>query len=280
MASSPLKHKPTFHARFNSLPSNPHPLVQQIDEQPRATTEACNCSSKLSGLKDLYDSVAALLQLPQTQQALAQEYFRKLVNEVIDWSLKLLETSGTAKDALSVAKESVHELQSALRRRRRGDEFGLSNEVNKYLTSRREVKKVIRNILRESKMKNSSSIVKEMSVHDSIRILREVQEATQSVLEAVLVNVSGPSKGSKWSLVSNLVLSKGEAKAEELNEFEKVDASVCAILGVYQKSMNFFHVKNELEKLLSSIQEFEDGLEWLIWCLIRSRVSLLNILSQ
>ncbi|KAH1122747.1 hypothetical protein J1N35_005907 [Gossypium stocksii] len=116
MASSTLNQKSKFHARSNSLPSRPHPLVTQIDEHlcrlksnESASSSSSSMSRKLSGLRDLYE----------------------LVNELLNGSLKLLDVCGVAKDALLQAKEDTQQLPSILRRR--GDEAGFTYEAKEYL---------------------------------------------------------------------------------------------------------------------------------------------------
>ncbi|XWS40264.1 hypothetical protein CRYUN_Cryun18bG0125700 [Craigia yunnanensis] len=106
MATSPLNIQSSYHSRCNSLPSRQHPLTSQIDEnlsRLRASEAASTSSSighKLNGLQDLHECVDLLLQLPRTQQALAQEQHRKWVEELLDGSLMLLDVCSTAKDAL------------------------------------------------------------------------------------------------------------------------------------------------------------------------------------
>ncbi|WRX13741.1 Protein BPS1, partial [Theobroma cacao] len=90
-----------------------------------AASTFSSLSHKLNGLQDLHDCTDRLLQLPLTQQALAKEQQRKYVDELLDGSLRLLDTCSTAKDALSQTKECTQELQSILRRRQ-GVETGLT----------------------------------------------------------------------------------------------------------------------------------------------------------
>jgi hypothetical protein len=122
MASS-SNQKTGFHARSNSFPSRLNPAITQLDEhlrRSRASEGACTSSSlggKLSSLQDLHDCVNKLLFLPLNQQAIAQENNGKLIEELLDGSLQVLDLCNTAKDALLQTKESVHELQSILRRR-------------------------------------------------------------------------------------------------------------------------------------------------------------------
>ena len=87
------------------------------------------------------DSVDNLLLLPFAQ-ALAQEQNQKWFNELLDGSLRLLDVCGIARDALLQTKECTRELQSTLRRRH-GNKMELAREVEKYLASRKAVKKAM-----------------------------------------------------------------------------------------------------------------------------------------
>ncbi|EOX97494.1 hypothetical protein SCA6_006043 [Theobroma cacao] len=282
----------SYHSRSNSLPSRQHPITSQIDEnlnRLRASQSASTSSSigqNLNGLQDLHEYVDMLLQLPLTQQALAQEQQRKWVEELFDGSIMLLDVCSTAKDALLQTKECTQELQSILRRRR-GVE-GLGDEVRKYLTSRKAVKKAICKALKnlkhmENKLSSSSSI-KDAENGAVISILREVQAVTISMLESLLLFISGPEAGSKlsrWSLVSRLMHQKKVMYEEEGQKTHEI-ASAEAGLRSLVKSENMKNVENVQNKLHNSelcIQDLEEELESLFRRLIKARVTVLNILN-
>ncbi|XVE48754.1 hypothetical protein DITRI_Ditri01bG0027600 [Diplodiscus trichospermus] len=282
----------SYHCRSNSLPSRQHPLTSQIDDnlsRLRASEVASTSSSighKLNGLQDLHECVDMLLQLPLTQQALAQEQHRKSVEELLDGSLMILDVCSTAEDALLQTKECTQELQSVMRRRR-GAEMGLANAVKKYLTSRKAVKKAICKALKNLKQMeakfNSSSFNKDVENEAAISILRKVEAVTVRVLESLLSFISGPdpeSKLSHWSLVSKLMHPKkvGCLEEQKTNEIANAEASLRSIV----KSDNIKHVEivqNELQKLELCIQDLEEGIETLFRRLIKSRVTVLNILN-
>ncbi|KAK0581002.1 hypothetical protein LWI29_008732 [Acer saccharum] len=126
-------------------------------------------------------------------------------------------------------------------------------------------------------IKHSSKTSEE---HETITMLREVEEITFTVFESMLSLISGPritsSKLSGWSVVSKLVQPKRiTCEESDMNEFEKVDAAL--ISHETSTSDNIIQVLKELE---SNIQYLEDGLESLSRHLIKSRVSLLNILNN
>ncbi|KAJ6346269.1 hypothetical protein OIU78_008828 [Salix suchowensis] len=167
MAASPNYLKTSFHARSNSLPSRPHPIVSEFDEhicrvrdsEGTSTSSSSSIGHKLSGLQDLYDSVDKFLQLPLTQQSLAREQNQKCVDEILDGSLRILDACNSTKDALLQSKEYIRELQSVIRRR----QGGVDGEIRKYMASRKVVKKSIKKAL-----KNMKSAGKQLINHHGI----------------------------------------------------------------------------------------------------------------
>ncbi|PQM33004.1 uncharacterized protein Pyn_01856 [Prunus yedoensis var. nudiflora] len=193
--------------------------------------------------------------LPLTQQALAQEKNEKWTNELLDGSLRRLDVCGTAKDALSNQgmrpEPSIHHAKKA------GGETGaLTSEVRKYYLQE-DGKKTI-----EKAMKNS----------------REPKTDPPSLPSTTTPN-------SSWSLVSKMMQSKKVVCEEEteVNEFAEVDASLQSLIGhktSKSHSQSALNAHNQLEKLDACIQDQEDGLERLFRQMIKTRVSLLNILNH
>ncbi|CAN0845532.1 hypothetical protein LINGRAHAP2_LOCUS4141 [Linum grandiflorum] len=252
----------TFHARSNSFPSRPHPLVSEFDEQlcrlRQSQASSSSISQNLNGLQDVYDCVDKLIQLPSTQQAMIHDQ-----NELLDGSLMVLDLCNTAKDALSQMKESVFELQSAIRRRRQGD---LVAETKRYLNSRKIVKKAIQKALKgmETKKSTSSNNV------ESISMLRESESIVVEVLESLLCFIcqsNSNSKSSSWSLVSKLIPAKKNEVAASENEFAQVDACL--------KTSE--EIQAHLKNLQPCVQDLEEGVESLFRCLIKTRASILNV---
>ena len=103
-------------------------------------------------------TVDNLLLLPFAQ-ALAQEQNQKWFNELLDGSLRLLDVCGIARDALLQTKECTRELQSTPRRRH-GSKMELAREVEKYLASRKAVKKAMQKALKGMKTNLNSKKMK------------------------------------------------------------------------------------------------------------------------
>ncbi|KAK8607096.1 hypothetical protein V6N13_052843 [Hibiscus sabdariffa] len=288
MATSPLNVHPSFHARSNSLPSSQHPITSQIDENlnrltasQSASTSSSSIGHQLNRLQDLYDSVDMLLQLPLSQQALAQEQKKKFVEQLLDGSLIILDVCGTATDALLQLEECTQELQSVLRRRRGVEEF--ANEVRKYLISRKAVRKAVCKALKNLKhMENRVS--KDGETGAMISTLKQVQAVTVSVLESLLSFISGSeaeSKSSPWSLVSKLMHQKKvtcEEEEQKTNEIANAEATLRFF--IKSRSMKHVeHVQNVLENSEMCIQDLDEGLENFFRRLIKARVTVLNILN-
>ncbi|KAE8689224.1 putative Eukaryotic translation initiation factor 3 subunit A [Hibiscus syriacus] len=193
----------------------------------------------------------------------------------------LLDVCGTAKDALSQTKECTLELQSTLRRRR-GVE-GFTNEVRKYLTSRKAVKKAICKALKNLKhMENklsSSSFSRDGESGAVINTLKQVEAVTVRVLESLLSFISGPeaeSKLSRWSQVSKFMYQKRvvcEEEEQKANEIVNAEATLSSLI----KSEHVENVQN-VQNSVMCIEDLNEGLESLFRRFIKARVAVLNSL--
>ncbi|CAL5341358.1 unnamed protein product [Camellia sinensis] len=279
MASSPLRSKLIYHARSVSLPSRPHPLIPQVNEH------LSSVGNKLSSLKDMYNCLDDLLLLPRTQKVFAQLCHEKWVEEALDGYLRLLDVCAAAKDVSSQTKQDVQGLLSVLRRRRE------TNYFSGYLASRMKAKKAIQKSLKDLKSIKSKNTGlasdKDCKTLEIVVLLNEVEAATVGVFESLLSYVAGTKMQSRlggFSLVSKLMHRKGVDEETNTNEFEKFD-DVLQTLTDHRtsKTDSIIHIeslRNQLGEMELSIQELEKGLESLFRRLIKTRVSLLNILNH
>ncbi|KAI3913184.1 hypothetical protein MKW98_007200 [Papaver atlanticum] len=235
----------SFHVRSISLPENSHPLTLAVEDQLCQLKGSSSICQNLSGLQKLYECVKDFLS---TQDG-------KCLDTVLDGSIMLLDVCSIIKDVLSQMRQSVQELQSSIRRR--------SNEVSEYMTSRKKITKVIRKCLAD--LKNSKKNDTEIS------LLAEVEATTLAVFESILSFVSAPKQNK--SLISKLTLTKRVACNEETSEVMEVDTAVKALI----KGIEVNNVQKTLKALEMTLQDFEDGLETVFRCLIKHRVSFLNI---
>ncbi|XP_054785614.1 uncharacterized protein LOC129292117 [Prosopis cineraria] len=281
--------KISLHTRTNSFPTAPHPLVSQFEDHLNRLKSSDSSSSssslryKLSGLQDLQDYHDKLLQLSTARQVFAQDCSQKCVDELLDGSLRLLDICSTAKDCLEQSKESVYEVQSAIRRR--GAEAAFTVGAGNYLASRKNVKKAVRKTLGNIKeIRNQFIVSSATKEHDMLGMLKEAEAVTVSTLESLLYFISDPkgqSKQSRWSAISKLMQPKRVAcDSQELstNEFEKADTTLKSLISGKKASMD--NIQGHLENLEMCIQDLEIKVECLSRKLVRTRVSLLNIFNH
>ncbi|XP_030501393.2 uncharacterized protein LOC115716677 [Cannabis sativa] len=283
-----------YHVRSNSFPSKKHPIIPEFDallcrlRSSEATSSSSSyVSSNLNGLQDLHDCLDKLLSLPLNQQALSKEQNQKKVDVVLDGSLRLLDLCNTAKDALLQMKESTQELQSAMRRKH-GGEISLSSEVKKFLSCRKMMKKALSKAMENKSKFTTSSVKKEQDTPEIVSILREVELITFSVFESMVsfVSESKSSKSNSWSLVSKVMNSRRVAceGVKECNEFTSANGALANLISKKTKKtdnkVEEINAQNELQSVESCIQDLEQGVENLYRRLIKTRVSLLNILNH
>ncbi|KAG6413567.1 hypothetical protein SASPL_126281 [Salvia splendens] len=241
------------HGRSLSLPSSSHPAVSQFDESlSRLRSSEATCSSlssfnaRINGLRNLYESIDDLLLLSHIQQTVSEE--------CVDDFIRLLDACSSVRDLISLAKQDIRDLLSAVRRK---DVQG----VNTYLASRKKSKKMIQKSLKN--LRHSASAASE-----SASMLKDAESVAISMLESLLSYVLGHE--SKRSLLSKLMHSKKVSDVE--NEFNKVES----FLQLNKEN----ELVNHIKEMDSDIQVVEEDLESIFRQLIKTRVSLLNILNN
>ncbi|XP_015065371.1 uncharacterized protein LOC107010606 [Solanum pennellii] len=281
----------TFSSKSNkrsiSLPSRSHPATQNIEEELTklktwefsASPTAEAVYNGLVGFGEVHKCMGDLLNLPLTLQSLSQCQNKKWVDEILDKSVRFLDVCGITRELVSQFKENVKDVQSSLRRRK-GD---LS--INNYTTFRKKMKKEAKNLITALKRMDHEEVVDVMEIDDQlvsavIRVLREVATIGISVFQMVLSFLSAPicKPISKWSLVSRLVNKGGDQ--DNVNEIESVDAALSSLSKCDPNEMEKIQfVLSKLERVEAHFECIENGLDNIFRCLIRSRSTLLNVVS-
>ncbi|KAF8101532.1 hypothetical protein N665_0204s0029 [Sinapis alba] len=318
---SPRLHK-AYKARCVSLPVRSHPSVRRIQEVISKVRALWSSSLEsrtmvrdgLSGLTELYRCLSEDLfkSSSETQQALLNS---GLMDELLEVSLKYLEVCGGAKDGASRIKKSVVELQSALRRSKKGGEFSLENDMDAYMASRKEIKKEVKKYMVMSKETDAcleGSVWRgddDQEMSSLVRVMQETSVITCFVLRTVLSFLSSP-KGLKskshnqhkgWGIVMKLVKKGIDHHNQEKRDHEKglscleleaMETEIEKLVGTttredQEEEKEFSEEVSERiqcslvrsKEVEAAMEELEEGLEGLFKVMIQARVSLLNILS-
>ncbi|GAB4838609.1 hypothetical protein Ancab_028154 [Ancistrocladus abbreviatus] len=280
-----------YHTRSISLPSRPHPLVPEFEEQLRrlrsseaTSTSSSSISHELNGLRDLYNYVEKLLQLHLHQQILSQDHGAKWVDDLLDGSLRLLDVCSTVRDVLSLTRESVRHIQSVLRRSC-SRELRIPGEVVEYANTRKKVKHMIKKCLKDIKSmqsKNDGSIA-------IVGMLRDVEAVTVQIFESLLCYIAGPktrTKKSSWLLVSKLMHHNTVCNKEEIapSEFAEADAALDSLASQKKKTginiVQADQTRSQMAPIEFAIEDLDEQVESLFRCMVKTRAAILNILKS
>ncbi|KAK7258136.1 hypothetical protein RIF29_32616 [Crotalaria pallida] len=280
-----------YHVRSNSLPSASHPTTVRVEEQLRnlknceaATSTSDSLGTSLCLLQDLYICLDDLLNLASTQKLISHHRGENCVEEILDGSVRLLDICGITRDTISQIKENVQALHSALRRRK-GDS-SIERSVTEYNLFIKKVKKNAKKLISSLKQMDSKFGVSPLLNQDQdlaalIRVLREVIAMNMSIFQSLLSFLVIPSSKSKVTIMVAKLMKKGEQSHEEnSNELQCVDAAISTLLSDGTNVEKIQAARERLEALENAIESLENGLESVFRHLIKTRASLLNIMTQ
>ncbi|KAL0726079.1 hypothetical protein Bca4012_022172 [Brassica carinata] len=271
--------------RSISLPSRSHPSTSGIEEalnkvKTISTTKSSSESilTGLAGLEELYDCTDEFLKMCSTQRAMSS-VGSDFMEEMLDGSLRLMDICSLSRDLMVETQEHVRDLQSYVRRKKvagggGGDQLDVA--VLGYVRFRKNMRKQTKKLLGSLKSIDGGSSSYD---HDDehlvavIDAMRRVVYVSVVVLKSLLEFLSGRESNIKSKLAS--VLKKKKCSLEDAkNELETLDS---AIRG---DSCSRDDLQEKLEEVEMSIGGFEKNVEGLFRRLIRTRTSLLNIISH
>jgi len=286
-----------FHVRSNSFPTGSHPSISRVEEElsnlktweATSTSTSKSIGTGLSLLSDLYISLEDLLNMASTQKLISNHQGEKCIEELLDGSVRVLDMCDITRDTLLQIKENVQALHSALRRRK-GDS-SIEKVVAEYTFFSKKMKKNAKKLITtlkqmESKFGISPLLDQDQQLSALTRVLREVIGTNMSVFQSLLAFLAVPapkSKGTKWLLLAKL-MHKGvitcEESTENSNELQCVEASLSSLLSEGTNVARMQATHERLEALENGIEIIENGLESLFRGMVKTRVCLLNIMTQ
>ncbi|XP_010428676.1 PREDICTED: uncharacterized protein LOC104713289 [Camelina sativa] len=291
-SSPPSKPRVSHHTRSISLPCRSHPLISHVNheisqlkswfsfsgESNRRTTSWI--TDGLSLLKDVQETLADILQLPQSQESLRNRpvFFENLLEDL----LRFVDAYGIFRTSILCLREHQSAAQVALRKK--DDE-----KIASYLKSRRSLARDIAKLtssIREPKTKHQQychvdSVNGTYGDAELASVISDVIEVTVLVSVALFNGVYFSLRPTKPSPFIGF-LKRSEKK-------EKLDEGIEELKQVEEKSLVCLHkkkneeVKSLMKKMMeleNSIREIECESEKVFRGLISTRVSLLNALTH
>ncbi|XP_047328348.1 uncharacterized protein LOC124931817 [Impatiens glandulifera] len=277
----------TQHVRSISFPARSHPATIKAEEELNKLKSLMIVSSSSSlkldgilsglfGLSELYNSVEEVLQLPLTQTALRQNQSSpEWLNRVLEDSIKHMDVCSGTRDLVIVLKDSLQNIQSSIRRRK----SGLGSDVSNFQQSRKKMMKESAKLKYFSDMSENGSEDRDELQSAVMRVLKETSVMTLFMFQSLLSYVSGTAAAGsgKWSLVSKVLKQHGDCS--ELDEMEMVLKKLMFSGDKKNDDCGMKYTMEKLEALNLGMEDVEDGLDRIFRCLIRERVTLLNVLS-
>ncbi|CAN8257767.1 unnamed protein product [Cochlearia groenlandica] len=279
------------HIRSISLPSRSHPTTLAIEESldklhitmnTTTMTSSDPVYSGLVGLEELYERTEDFLKMGSTQSVLSfhnekKNIKREFMEDMLDGSLKLMDTCNVTRDLMVETQEQVLGLRSCVRRRKNKKGIDFSS----YVEFRKNMKKQVKKLLGFLKNISIGLVIKDHDCCDVhflavVYTMTRVVSMTVCVLKSFLEFLSGRQQGKDIKSKLALVLMNKKFHNDVIeNMFESVDTAISR-----DSCSNYEDLNKKLEELEVWIRMFEKSLEGLFRGLIRTRASLLNIISQ
>ncbi|KAK1419713.1 hypothetical protein QVD17_28992 [Tagetes erecta] len=226
--------------------------------------------STFESLRDLHDSVNNLLRAPDIKCVLSEhEHDQKWIQKISESTLKMLDSCGNTKDILSLVKGHIQQLRSTFYRASLGETE--NKVISTYCFQRKELRKQMLKRLKSLKrMKKVTPLDDNLIV--VANVLKEVRETIVILLESIMLLMSMPNPNPK---TTNMMKCNGvlavKVKFTRLNSLSPwEDCDVQAIQSAIER----------LEAVESAMEDLEVELGCIFKRLMRTRVLLLNILTN
>ncbi|XP_076898733.1 uncharacterized protein LOC143552378 [Bidens hawaiensis] len=289
MACSYISNNTSYGIRSISLPTTSHdPSADSIKKELNAIETWVMSSTCKPTIETIYDGLMKLSRLYEGLHEfinlLCSARNEKWVEELMDRLVGFLDVCDIVRDIMSRYKEHVRDLQCASRRRK-GD-----SSIPRYNCFRKMIKKDVKRLIASLKQSKVAKSPDHHHHHHEVQVvIKRVLEVTVYVFESLLMpfvtRSSQTPKANKWSMVVSKLIQRTKVSCEEhhyqnANDVEGLDdvlRSQCI------KEDRFSSLWNDAciwEAMEAQIERIEDGLECIFRSLIRTRASLLNVVSN
>lgn len=231
-----------------------------------------------NSLTELHDSVNELLSSPDIKLEITHHRQETLAQDVSEASLKMADSCAAAKDLLLLAKSHIQSLQTTFRRISATSDAAAehtSNNLSPHRLPRKQLKKAIMKRLNSLKgMKPTlaaaaSEPPEDRSLMVVAKLLKEVRATTLSIVRSLLTLIAIPHPDSKpESGRKDPIFRIKLTRMDSLSFWEKCDVSDVRL------------VMKKLEEVEMMVDDMESELEDMFRRLIRTRASLLNVLTS
>ncbi|KAI3665301.1 hypothetical protein L6452_43925 [Arctium lappa] len=293
-----LRFNSKFQKKSISLPCRSHTSTLRIEEEltkikasSSTTQSADSISDGLSQLVELYNCLDDLLDSLATQNLISSHRKETWVEEVMEGSMHLLDICSTVRDVVLQMVEHVRDIQCALRRRRGHTSMEVSIEKYKCFRKKttKDAKVMIIHLKQAEKVMGLLVDPDNHHLTAMIRVFMEVTEMTVVIFESLLMFLVSPvSKRNGWSIVVSKLIYKRTMACQEdekqegiTNELETLDVALHNIMcDVHDEwADNTRIVQFKLEGLQGKMMKIDSGLECMFRRFVKTRTTLLNIIS-
>nr|XP_023906680.1 uncharacterized protein LOC112018385 [Quercus suber]POF18305.1 hypothetical protein CFP56_47550 [Quercus suber] len=135
----------------------------------------------------------------------------------------------------------------------------LTRKIEKYLASRKVVKKAMQKALKGMQTKLNCKKNEDLAM---VSLLKELEALTVMVFESLLTFIAGPklhSKSNGWFVVSKLVHPKKvlcEDEETDANEFDKADAALQSLISHKTSKSDYSILVQNVQKWIGKLSKF------------------------
>ncbi|CAN6485231.1 unnamed protein product [Victoria cruziana] len=278
------------HARSSSLPCESHPILSQLKNQMQKLEvtfaasvrdpTAVNLLTRLRMLKTLYDMVDGFLQLPQAQEAMNQNHHVNWANLLLEDLLKFLDAFGAIAAALSSLKERNLTTLISLKRR---EPNSVEPNLQSFISHRKKVSKQMGRLtaVLKTMAKPSAPQFSTIDEVETVAVFNGVKALTASAAVSV---ASALMCLTPRRVVERLMTMPRKQVQEAMKEMNEADSAMdCALRASSRGHPNDEALRVAIERMVvleDCLDRLERENESIFRSLIRTRVSILNILTQ